>query len=179
MKNDDDNDRKKRKKQLGILGTMMVGRKRMHKYTPGGEVQIEAIETNVKSKFVVMKHEALKAGLHYDLRFRLPKSKLWMSFAIKKGVPLKAGPKHLAIRTHDHSEKEALMVGKIKPPAYGAGKLTKWDSGSCTIIRFSPGYIGIDFGGSKVSGVYHLVNLGVMKKDYKKQNYWLFKGKES
>ena len=75
MENDSDK-RKKRKKQLGILGAMMVGRKRMHKYTPGGDVHVEAIETNVKSKFVVMKHEALKAGLHYDLRFIIPKSKL-------------------------------------------------------------------------------------------------------
>ena len=27
-----------------------------------------------QSKFVVMKHEAKRAGLHYDLRFKLPKS---------------------------------------------------------------------------------------------------------
>jgi DNA ligase D-like protein (predicted 3'-phosphoesterase) len=174
MKNDD---RKKRKKQMGVLGAMMLGRKRMNKYTPGGDVHIEAIEINVSSKFVVMKHEALRAGLHYDLRFIIPKSKLWMSFAVPKGMPLKPGPKHLAVRTHNHTEKEALMVGKIEPPNYGAGKLTKWDGGSCTIIRFSPGYIGIEFNGSKVKGIYHLTNVGVAKRNYKAQNYWLFKGK--
>ena len=173
------NERKKRKKRMNVLSRMMIGQKKLHRYTPGGDVRIEAIETNVSSRFVVMKHEALKAGLHYDLRFRMPRSRLWMSFSVRKGIPLKPGPKHLAVRTHDHTEKEALFAGKIKKGEYGAGKLTKWDGGSCTIIRFSPGYIGIEFKGSKVKGIYHLTNIGVAKKDYKKQNYWLFKGKEA
>ena len=178
MENDDE--RKNRKKRVGFLGRMMIGRKRTSAYIPGRvHPVIEAIETNVSSQFVIMKHEALKAGLHYDLRFKMPKSQLWMSFSVRKGVPLKPGPKVLAIRTHDHTKKEALFTGKIEKGKYGAGKLTKWDGGSCTIIKFSPGYIGIDFKGSKVKGVYHLINLGVMtKSDYKKQNYWLFKGKK-
>jgi DNA ligase D-like protein (predicted 3'-phosphoesterase) len=177
---ENDEERKKRKKRLGILGTMMIGRKRVHRYVPGDiHPMIEAIETNVSSQFVVIKHEAKRAGLHYDLRFKMPKSNLWMSFSVRKGVPLKPGPKVLAVRTHDHTRKEALFTGTIKKGEYGAGKLAKWDGGSCTIIKFSPGYIGIDFKGSKVKGVYHLTNIGVIKKDYKKQNYWLFKGKET
>lgn len=173
-----DNKKEKRKKQLGVLSTMMIGRKRLHKYTPGSDVHVEAIERDVSSKFVVMKHEAFRAGTHYDLRFKMPKSKLWMSFAVRKGIPLKPGPKHLAVRTHDHSEKEALFTGKIEKGEYGGGKLTKWDSGPCTIIKFSPGHISIEFKGRKLKGIYHLINMGVAKRDYKKQNYWLFKGKE-
>ena len=176
----DSEERKKRKKRLGILGKMMIGRKRMHGYVPGKVDYIgEAAETNVSSQFVIMKHEAKKAGLHYDLRFKMPKSNLWMSFAVRKGVPLKTGSKVLAVRTHDHTKKEAIFTGTIKAGEYGAGKLTKWDGGSCTLVKFSPASINIDFKGSKVKGTYHLINIGVIKRDYKKQHYWLFKGKES
>ena len=36
------------------------------------------------SYFVVMKHQAKRAGLHYDLRFKIPNSNLWASFAVKR-----------------------------------------------------------------------------------------------
>lgn len=130
-----------------------------------------------KSQFVIMKHEAKRAGLHYDLRFKMPNSNLWASFAVRKGVPTSPGQKVLAIRTHDHTQEEALFVGEIKE-GYGAGKLTKWDGGSCDIIKYGTGNIRIDFKGSKVKGLYHFISTGVMnKKDFKKQQYMLFKGK--
>jgi DNA ligase D-like protein (predicted 3'-phosphoesterase) len=129
-----------------------------------------------KSKFVIMKHEAKRAGLHYDLRFKMPSSKLWASFAVRKGVPTSPGQKVLAVKTHDHTEKEALFTGEIKE-GYGAGKLTKWDGGSCDIIKYKTGSMAIDFKGSKVKGIYHLISTGVIDKDYKKQTYMLFKGK--
>jgi hypothetical protein len=107
----------------------------------------------------------------------MPKSNNWMSFAVRKGIPTEPGKKVLAVRTHDHTEKEALFLGTIKS-GYGAGTLKKWDSGSCIIHKFSPGHILIEFKGSKVKGFYHLISTGVMnKKDYKSQQYMLFKGK--
>jgi len=66
------------------------------------------------SHFVVIKHEAKRAGLHYDLRFKMPTSNMWASFAIRKGVPTSPGQKVLAVRTHDHTRDEALYTGKIK-----------------------------------------------------------------
>lgn len=129
-----------------------------------------------QSKFVVMKHEAKRAGLHYDLRFKLPKSKDWDSYAVPKGVPTASGQKALAIKTTIHSEKEALLTGNIKD-GYGAGRLTKWDGGSCTILKYSDRHISIDFKGSKVKGVYHLISTGVMDKDFNKPTYLIFKGK--
>ena len=129
-----------------------------------------------KSQFIVMKHEAKRAGLHYDLRFKMPGSNNWASFAVRKGVPTLPGQKVLAVRTHDHTRQEALFTGEIKQ-GYGAGKLTKWDGGSCDIIKYGTGHIAIDFKGSKVKGIYHFISTGVIDKDYKKQQYMLFKGK--
>ncbi len=128
-----------------------------------------------KSRFVVVKHDAKRARLHYDLRFVMPKSKIWASFAVRKGIPLQPGTKVLAVRTHDHSEKEALMFGTISK-GYGAGRLTKWDDGQCIIHKYSPGHIAIEFKGRKVKGLYHMVSTGVInRKDFKKQSYMLFK----
>ncbi len=129
-----------------------------------------------RSRFIIVKHDAKKARLHYDLRFKMPKSKNWASFAVRKGVPTETGQKVLAVKTHDHSEKEALFLGIIKT-GYGAGKLTKFDSGSCVIHKYHSSHITIEFKGSKIKGIYHLINTGVFnKREYKKQHYLLFKG---
>lgn len=131
-----------------------------------------------KSRFIVVEHHATKARLHWDLRFVMPKSKIWMSFAVRKGIPLNPGQKVLAVRTHDHTEKEALFLGKIPEGEYGAGVLKKWDDGQCIIHKFKPGHILIEFKGRKVKGFYHLISTGVMnRKEYKNQQYMLFKGK--
>lgn len=130
-----------------------------------------------KSQFIVVEHKAKKAGTHFDLRFEIPKSKNWASFAVRKGVPLKPGVRVLAIKTHDHSKKEALFIGTIES-GYGAGTLKKWDGGSCTILKYSSANMAIDFKGSKIYGIYYLINTGVMDKSkYKKSQYMLFKGK--
>lgn len=130
-----------------------------------------------RSKFIIVEHDAKKARLHWDVRFRMPKSRNWASFAVRKGVPLKPGQKVLAARTHDHSEKEALFIGTIKS-GYGAGTLKKWDDGPCIIKKFGPGHIAVEFKGRKVKGLYHFVNTGVMDKtQYKRKQYMLFKGK--
>jgi DNA ligase D-like protein (predicted 3'-phosphoesterase) len=129
----------------------------------------------VSSHFVVVEHKALKAGLHYDLRFKIPKSNKWVSFAVRKGVPLSPGKKVLAVRTKDHSREEALFTGTIKAGEYGAGKLKKWDGGSCIILKYSSSSMTIEFKGSKVKGIYHLISTGVIDKDFKKPTFMLFK----
>jgi len=129
-----------------------------------------------KSQFIVVKHQAERAGLHYDLRFKLPKSSMWASFAVRKGIPTKPSTKVLAVRTHNHTKKEALFTGKIEN-GYGAGTLSKWDSGQCDIVKFTSAHIILVFYGSKIKGLYHLVNTGVVDKKYKQQTYMLFKSK--
>jgi len=130
----------------------------------------------INSRFIVVKHDAKKARLHYDLRFVMPNSKIWASFAVRKGVPEKPGVKVLAVKTHDHDEKEALFLGTIKD-GYGAGKLTKFDDGKCIIHKYKSSHIIVELQGKKIKGIYHLINTGIFnKKDYKKQQYMLFKG---
>lgn len=124
-----------------------------------------------------MEHDAKRAGKHFDLRFKMPDSNNWASFAVRKGVPTQSGQKVLAVRTHDHSRKEALMTGEIKS-GYGAGKLKKWDSGKCDILKYKTSSISIEFKGSKVKGLYHLVSTGVIDKKFDGKQYLLFKGKD-
>lgn len=132
-----------------------------------------------RSKFIVIKHDAQKARLHYDLRFVMPKSKNWASFAVRKGLPAQPGTKVLAVRTHDHTDEEALFIGTIKQ-GYGAGRLTKWDDGQCIIHKYTPGHIILELKGRKFKGIYHMVSTGVMnKKDFKKRSYMLFKSKKT
>ena len=132
----------------------------------------------IKSKFIVVEHKAVRAGKHQDLRFRKPKGKLWDSFAVRKGVPLKPGVKVLAMKTHDHTEKDAVTTKEIKS-GYGKGTYKKIDGGQCEIEKYTPSHIAVVFKGSKVKGLYHLVNAGVMrsKDNYKEQKWLLFKGK--
>jgi DNA ligase D-like protein (predicted 3'-phosphoesterase) len=134
--------------------------------------------TTIRSRFIIVEHHALKARLHWDLRFVMPNSKNWMSFAVRKGVPTEPGKKVLAVRTHDHSEEEALFLGKIPEGEYGAGVLKKWDDGQCIIHKFSPSQILIEFKGRKIKGFYHMINTGVTdRRKFKRQQYILFKGK--
>ena len=93
-----------------------------------------------KSEFVVTEHHAKRAGLHWDMRFRIPKSKMWASFAVRKGVPLKPKTKVLAVRTRDHDRADALLTGELKD-GYGAGKFIEWDRGKCIIHKYSTRHI--------------------------------------
>jgi len=130
---------------------------------------------NVSSQFVIMQHQAKRAGLHYDLRFRLPRGKKWASFASRKEIPTEYGHRVMVTRTQDHTEEEALFTGEIES-GYGAGILKVWDKGSCTIIKFDPGkHIVVDFSGKKIRGMYHFLSVF---KESKAETYLLFKGKD-
>jgi len=126
-----------------------------------------------KSEFVIVKHEAKKAGLHYDFRFKLDKSDMWASFAVPKGVPEKIKEKVLAIRTPDHNKKDALLTGTLSS-GYGAGKFTMHDRGTCEILKYTDRHISIKLNGKKYKGNYHLFYIA---KATKQKEYFLFKGR--
>jgi len=128
--------------------------------------------------FVVHLHYAKKAGKHSDLRFKIPGSRNWASFAVPKGVPLQPGIRALAIRTHNHTEKEALFTGDIPPGEYGAGRLEVFDQGLAKLSKYTSAHIAIIFQGKKVKGLYHLISIGVVDNKYKQQQYMLFKSKQ-
>lgn len=131
-----------------------------------------------KSRFIIVEHHAIKARLHWDLRFQLERSNNWESFAVRKGVPTQPGRRVLAVRTRIHSTTDALFLGKIPEGEYGAGVLKKWDDGDCIIHKFKPGHITIEFKGRKLKGIYHMVNFKVTKrKNQNARHYFLFKGK--
>lgn len=126
-----------------------------------------------RSKFIITAHYAERAGFHYDIRFRIPKSKLWDSFATKEDIPLEPGKRILVIRTEKHREKEAIFVGRIEA-GYGKGIIEKFDDGECDILKYSQNII-INFRGEKIKGVYHFINISTNKN--KKDIYLFFKTK--
>ena len=121
------------------------------------------------SRFVLHRHDAKRAGLHWDLRFQVG-DKLY-SFAIPKGIP-EAGDKHLALKMPDHDLSALDFEGNIPDGQYGAGSLTIEDKGPCLVYENLPGRIKVSFAGEKMSGPYVFINT----RD--KNNMWLiFKGK--
>ncbi len=131
------------------------------------------------ARFIIVLHEAKRAGKHWDLRFEIPNSKNWASFAFKKTAPdLVHGNQKIGIsRTHDHSEKEALFIGTIES-GYGAGVLKKYDSGTCEVLKFSSNSIKVDFEGSKLKGIYNFVKIKSFDKTANPNRFLFFKGKE-
>ena len=130
------------------------------------------------SKFVLDRHDAIKRGLHFDLRYTKPNSKNWDSFSMNEFPPLEPGKRIYIVKTTEHSEKNALFTGEIKS-GYGAGKITREDFGDCEILKYSNVHIVIEFKGKKIKGLYHLINTATFgkSKNYYKKVYAFFKGK--
>jgi len=130
------------------------------------------------SKFIVVQHEAKRAGKHWDLRFQIPGDKNWASFALRKQPDsIKPGEKIGAVRTHLHSEKEALFLGTIES-GYGAGVLKEYDSGSCNVMKYTSKSIVVDFHGRKLKGVYNLLQVKNFDKNADPKMFIFFKGKQ-
>jgi len=128
------------------------------------------------NKFGLFEHRALKKGLHWDLRFEIPNSKNWASFVFNKFPPLEPGERVYIPRAPDHNLENASFTGEIKS-GYGAGSLKKVDGGKCEVIKYSNAHIVVDFKGKKLKGLYHFINMGVVRRDYKSKVYAFFKGK--
>lgn len=132
----------------------------------------------IKSKFILVEHDAIRRKKHFDLRFKMPNSKNWASFAMNQLPPEEPGKRVYITRTNDHSENEALFIGKIPEGQYGAGILKKIDDGKCEVIKYTNAHIVVDFKGKKLEGIYHFINMGVIKRDYKSKVYAFFKAKD-
>lgn len=149
---------------------------------PLGTMEINPMAmSHKKVRFVVIEHHALKAGLHWDLRWERPWGKKWDSFAIRKGVPLDKGEKVLVVKTHPHNEDGALFTGTLPKGHYGAGTFKEYDSGYIIIEKYSDKHYVVNFQGKKIKGRYHIIStsfIGNSGKNYRDQDtYIMFRAK--
>lgn len=123
-----------------------------------------------KPLYVVQKHHA--RSLHYDLR--LEKNGVLKSWAVPKGIPEKAGIRHLAVQVGDHALDYATFEGIIPDGQYGAGTVEIWDSGTFEERSWRERKIVVDISGKRVNGEYVLVRLKP-KQGQEDKNWILFR----
>ena len=119
--------------------------------------------------FVIQRHDARR--LHYDLR--LERDGALASWAVPKGLPMRAGERHLAVHVEDHPLDYATFEGVIPQGEYGAGTVEIWDRGTYEVLEEKRGG-GLTFrlDGERAQGVWTLVPAHL---DGKEQNWLLLR----
>lgn len=140
-------------------------KKRNFKLTAEPAGHGEGGKTTGKSKtgrrFVIQKHDASR--LHYD--FRLELGGTLVSWAVPKGLPLKHGEKHLAVKVEDHPLAYFDFEGTIPQGQYGGGTVQVWDVGTYEPLSEHPakelegGKLHFVLKGKKLTGEWYLVRL--------------------
>ena len=111
-------------------------------------------EASAGRRFVVQRHAARR--LHYDLR--LERDGVLRSWAVPKGVPLRRGERHLAVRVEDHPLEYADFEGTIPVGEYGAGTVEIWDRGTYEVLEEKRnGGLTVRLRGERLDGVWALV----------------------
>ena len=114
----------------------------------------EEFRTESEEKFyMVHRHDANRAGLHFDLR--LEDGGVLKSWAIPKGMPTSG--RHLAIQTPDHSMEYGRWEGTIKS-GYGAGDVKIDTSGTYETIDKSSNNWKFKILTGKYKGVWRLTH---------------------
>jgi bifunctional non-homologous end joining protein LigD len=112
--------------------------------------------------FVVQKHQAHRAGLHWD--FRLEHNGVLWSWAVRKGPSLDPADKRIAAHVEDHPLDYANFEGTIPEGQYGAGKVETWDRGTWEALidpdaGLRDGEIKFVLSGKRLRGKFTLVRL--------------------
>ncbi len=123
--------------------------------------QVVAVEK--QAMFVVQKHRARRAGLHWD--FRLEHGGVLWSWAVPKGPSLDPADKRMAIHVEDHPLDYAGFQGSIPDGQYGAGEVETWDRGTWTPIDdpeygMAKGHLHFTLQGERLRGRFSLVRSG-------------------
>jgi len=132
-----------------------VGPAKPKEYAPGipekGRVTpFPSLARREQWMFGLHKHNAKKAGLHYDLRIGDPITGVAYSWAIPKATFPEPGRVLRAIRTNDHTTKYMEFEGNISS-GYGAGTVKREAYGSLEIVRSRPDAIWFNLYGVKDS----------------------------
>jgi bifunctional non-homologous end joining protein LigD len=128
--------------------------------------------------FVVQKHAAHRAGLHWD--FRLEDGGVLRSWAVPKGPSLDSADRRVAIHVEDHPVAYAKFQGEIPKGEYGRGPVETWDKGTWEplddpAVGMRKGSLHFVVRGQRLSGRFTLARL--KRRDPRKQEAWfLIKG---
>lgn len=126
--------------------------------------------------FVVQKHQAHRAGLHWD--FRLQHNDVLWSWAVRKGPSLDPADKRIAAHVEDHPLDYADFQGTIPDGHYGAGKVETWDRGTWRPLidpdaGLRDGEIKFVLSGQRLNGKFTLVRLKPKPNQRGNQDNWL------
>lgn len=126
--------------------------------------------------FVVQKHQAHRAGLHWD--FRLEHNGVLWSWAVRKGPSLDPADKRIAVHVEDHPLDYADFEGTIPDGQYGAGKVETWDRGTWEALidpddGLRDGEIKFVLSGQRLHGKFTLVRLKPKPGERGRQDNWL------
>ena len=128
--------------------------------------------------FVVQKHAAHRAGLHWD--FRLEHGGALWSWAVPKGPSLDPADRRVAIHVEDHPIDYADFQGVIPAGEYGGGSVETWDRGAWEPLEdpetgMRKGNLRFVLHGGRLNGRFTLARL--KRHDPRKQEAWfLIKG---
>lgn len=123
--------------------------------------------------FVVQRHQAARAGLHYD--FRLQHNGVLLSWAVPKGPSLDPSHKRMAIHVEDHPLDYANFDGEIAQ-GYGAGTVEIWDHGTWTPlidpdVGMQKGHLRFTLQGERLHGEFSLIRM--KPRGRSNQDAWL------
>ncbi len=112
------------------------------------------------SMFVVQKHAAQRAGLHWD--FRLEHGGVLWSWAVPRGPSLDPADRRMAIHVEDHPVEYAAFQGSIPDGEYGAGTVETWDRGTWHPVDdpaagMAKGHLHFTLDGTRLHGRFSLV----------------------
>ena len=126
--------------------------------------------------FVVQKHSAHRAGLHWD--FRLEHGGVLWSWAVRKGPSLDPADKRMAAHVEDHPLDYADFEGTIPDGQYGAGTVELWDRGTWEPLDdpeagMRKGELRFVLDGKRLHGRFTLVRLKPRPGQRGRQDNWL------